>query len=339
MMQGGLESAMESLGGLFQKFAPEIELAVGIIGKLVEVFDLYVKQNKDMESAMARGGLFTSGAKDAFGTARAAMMPKELTGLNQLGITWERNIAMAGAMTSAGMNIRGTLTGANYANQMAGNRGEFTGGAMGLMQRAVFGGGRVAGMTDAEGVAQVAKLVEQYGLTLDNTEKFFAQLNKDTRAAGMTTTKYIQIIDDVSSHFDRMNKALGQTMGFMRELGRYGAIASKGLHDVMDFLVSGKAQGVGGLPGDIFAAMHETPEVRQARVAGTDAEMARSLDRVTELMATAERQGGQPPDGRGPQADDRQGADRGRPPAHTDGLEQDRRDRREGDRPRGEAGA
>src|SRR5208282_5009096 len=100
------------------------------------------------------------------------------------------------------------------------------------------------GLTDTEGVTELLKLLDQYSQTIASSERFFVQLNKDTQAAGVSTTKYLKIIDEVSGHFDRMNRSLEQTTDMMRDLSRYGAVSSESLKDMMDFLGQGggKAQ-------------------------------------------------------------------------------------------------
>jgi len=94
-------------------------------------------------------------------------------------------------------------------------------------------------LTDTEGVTELLKLLDQYGQTMRSSEKFFTQLNKDTQAAGISTTKYLKIIDEVSMHFDRMNRSLEFTTEMMRNLSRYGAISSESLKDMMEFLSQG----------------------------------------------------------------------------------------------------
>lgn len=246
--EDGIMSVVEGLEGV----AVPLMLVVGAIYLLVEAFDSYVKQNKDMESKLGKGGLFTTGnVGDAFNQARRTLTPGVGTGV-PLGITFERNLALAGGMAQ-NYNVSSMMKAgqANVAGMLPGGGGAlggFAGGGLGELQRTVFGGARAAGLTDTEGMEEVLKMIDQYGETLASTETFFVKLNKDTAAAGISTTKYLKIIDEVSGHFDRMNKSLEQTTGMMRELSRYGAISGESLKDMMEFLTKG-----GGATPDKYA--------------------------------------------------------------------------------------
>ena len=254
---GGMESlsgVLESIEGELMEFAPEIMILIEAIQLLAELFGSYAKQNKEMEKSIGKGGLFTQpgvGAGSAFMNARNALLPGGgdmgtggmFLGAG-LGINWERNLAIAGQLANqGGMNIvPGMTTGGNAANLGPGAMGEFGRGGFGEIQRVVMGAGRVGGLTDQEGVEQVIKLLGEYRETIASSEDFMAQLNKDTAAAGISTTKYLKIIDDVSGAFDRMSKSLDQTVGIMRELSRYGAVSSESLKDMMEFLSKGQAK-------------------------------------------------------------------------------------------------
>ena len=193
MLTGAIEAGVEGLALL----APEIVIAVGVIKLLVEAFDGYVKQNKEMESKLGKGGLFTQqgvGAGDAFVRARQALNPNFGLGTTELGITQERNLAIAGAMVNSGYNVNQSFgPGAgNAANMAPGAQGEFMKGGLGEMQRIVMGAGRVGGMTDQEGVETVIKLLDKYRETMASSESFLGKINKDTQAAGISTTKYFR---------------------------------------------------------------------------------------------------------------------------------------------------
>jgi hypothetical protein len=254
---GGMEmlsSALEGIETGLMEFAPEVMILIEAIQLLAELFGSYAKQNKEMEKSLGKGGMFTQpgvGAGSAFMNTRNALLPGGgdmgtggmFLGAG-LGINWERNLAIAGQLADqGGMNIvPGMTSGGNAANMGPGAMGEFGKGGFGEMQRIVMGAGRVGGLTDQEGVSQVIKLLGEYRETIASSEDFMAQLNKDTAAAGISTTKYLKIIDEVSGAFDKMSKSLDQVTGVMREMSRYGAISSESLKDMMDFLSKGQAK-------------------------------------------------------------------------------------------------
>jgi hypothetical protein len=243
--EGGIEGLMVGL----ETVALPLTILIGAIELLSKLFGEYVKQNQEMEKNLGKGGLFTQpgvGAGTAFMQARDALRPRMGTGTTELGINFERNLAIAGAMANQGFASAQGLgigeTGPGVANMGLGpgQQDEFMKGGVGEVQRIVMGAGRVGGLTDQEGVEQVLKLLSEYRETMASSEMFMAQVNKDTAAAGISTTKYLKIIDEVSSSFDKMGKSLEQVTGVMRELSRYGNISSESLKDMMDFLESGQ---------------------------------------------------------------------------------------------------
>ncbi len=248
MSEGGgaiemLATVVEEGVGALGMLAPEIVILVGVIELLIDVFDGYAKQNQEIEKNLGKGGLFTGaqGAGEAFANARKAINPNFGVGV-PLGVTMERNMALAGAITNAGYNVNQSFNpnAADTANQGPGAMGEFMKGGVGEIQRIVMGAGRVGGMTDTEGVEEVLKLLDKYRETMASSEMFLTRVNKDTQSAGISTIKYLKIIDDVSGSFDKMGKSLEQVTGVMRELSRYGAVSSESLKDMMEFLEAGQ---------------------------------------------------------------------------------------------------
>lgn len=241
MLATVIEEGVAGLTALAPEIMIPLEILIAAITLLTEAFGAYVKQNKEMEAKIGKGGLFTEGgvgAGEAFARARQALNPNFGLGTTELGITQERNLAIAGAMTNAGYNVNSSFgPGAgNAANMAPGAQGEFMKGGVGEMQRIVMGAGRVGGMTDEEGVATVIKLLDKYRETMAGSEMFLTKINKDTQAAGISTTKYLQIVDDVSGAFSKMSQSLEQVTGVMKELSRYGSLSSENLKDMMEFL-------------------------------------------------------------------------------------------------------
>ena len=255
------EGAVDMLVGGFEDLileltvaAPEIMIPLELLGAailaVVEIFKSYAAQNKEMEKQLGQAGLFTQmgvGPGTAFANTRAGLTPDYATAM-QSGFSYERNLAMAGAMANAGYtpnasfarDAEGNATGRDVANQGPGGYGQFMRGSFGEAQRVVMGVSRVGGLDDAQGVQNLVKLLGEYRETMASSEVFMTQLNKDTQAAGISTTKYIKIIDEVSGAFDRMGKSLEEVTGIMRDLSRYGDVSSESLKDMMEFLAKGQ---------------------------------------------------------------------------------------------------
>jgi len=275
----GIATTMENVGmamnGAMMALGPEIEILAAIMEALVDALDKVAKQNQAIETGAGKGGIFNTGqGAGAFGAARSALNPRTLgsLGFSQLGISFERNVAIAGAMAQGGFNLNELTQGgpetANMAPGGGGAKGQFMQGPIGEVQRVVMGVGRLAGLTDVEGVERVLKNLTQYGQTIQATEKFFVQLNKDTQAAGVSTTKYLSIIDEVSEHFDQFNKSLNETMGLLRNLGRTGAIGGETLKDLADFLAGSAKPNMQNAAQRGFIEMNMSKGMRDARTGG-----------------------------------------------------------------------
>ena len=237
-----IEGGVESLTMLAPEIIIPIEILAAVIGTLTET---YAKQNQEMEKKFGAGGMFNQpgvGAGEAFARARWALNPIQ-AGTVPLGITMERNMALAGAMSGGGFNV-GQDFGPNAPNtanaSLGGGETAFMKGGIGEAQRIVMGVSRVSGLGDTEGAENLIKLLNQYKETMASAENFMTKLNKDTHAAGISTTKYLSIIDQIEGAFDKMGKSLEQVTGVMAELSRYGSLSSESLHDMMEFLASGQ---------------------------------------------------------------------------------------------------
>lgn len=263
---GVFEGGIESLVTIAPEIIIPLELLIEVIKALIDVFDGYVKQNQEMESKLAQGGLFTQpgmGAGEAFARARLALMPPVgMQGL-PLGVTFERNLAVAGGLAAAGFGGAPGAPGlGNQANAAPGANGEFMRGTVGEAQRIVFGVSRLSGLTDQEGVENLIKLLETYHETMASAENFMSRINKDTQAAGISTTKYLKILDEVNGSFDKMSKSLEQVTGIMKELTRYGSISSETLKDLMEGLLKagpGTTMGEAGLAGYAQTLLQGSP--------------------------------------------------------------------------------
>ena len=111
------ENTLAALGDAIGKVAPLLAMVGGAIELLIKAFDFYVKQNKDMEAAIGKGGLFGAvgiSPSDALEGMRNVLNPKlDVTAggvgvASSLGLTWERNLKMAQAMSEGGMNLSTT---------------------------------------------------------------------------------------------------------------------------------------------------------------------------------------------------------------------------------------
>jgi hypothetical protein len=231
-VSGGLESSIGSIG----KQIAEFSTIFAILDLIKDGYDKFARQNQQMEASLGKGGLF-SGTSTGFGSVRANLTPD--TAYTRLGLSFDRNLKIAQAIQEGGYNLPELVSGRGAGASGA----EFGPGNYGRIQKAVVGTGRIAGFTDTEGVAQMMKMMNQYRETLESGDKFFVNIAKDTKAAGISTTKYISVMDDVLTHFDHMNRSMNETMGVMRALSRTGRVGADDLKTYMDFLGGSGAGG------------------------------------------------------------------------------------------------
>jgi hypothetical protein len=253
----GVENGLIQLTTALGENAIYLAAVEGAVMALVAAFDTYVAQNKAMESGLAKGGLFTTGAGGrGFSGARAGLTPGDA--LTRLGTSFDRNLKIAQTIAESGYDIADIVKAGDEeqltGNKVVGKAGEgFMAGGSGMIQRAAMGAGRIAGLTDAEGVQRVIKLMEEYRETLEQGENFFIQVGKGAKNAGLSTTKYISIIDEVLGRFDRMNRSLDSTVTVMGELSKSGRLASEDLSQYFKFLTGGAgSQEAAGSSEQIF---------------------------------------------------------------------------------------
>ena len=239
---GGLMSRVASgveggIGGLAAMLANPAAAILAELGTLaLSAFDKAVEQNKAMETGLGKGGLFSAAPGSAgFMQARTALTPGGV-GFTQMGMSFERNLKIAQAVVEGGYNIAELVTGERGKGPAGAG---YMPGAMGQFQQIAMGAGRVAGFTDVEGVQQTMKLLGQYRATLKTSNEFFVAVARDSKAAGLSTGKYVQILDDMNAHFDRMNKSLGTSIGVLATLGRTGSVSADAMKGLLDFFTQG----------------------------------------------------------------------------------------------------
>jgi len=267
---GMIENAMGSAAEFVGQAAVPLAIAEAIKDVVVSLIDKNAEMNKQAES-LAGGGLLTgfgagapSGA-DALLAARANLSLRPSEPFSRLGLGYDRNIKMAQAMMESGYNIEkvgeGGPTGLSRPT-------EFGPGVFGEVQEIAATQGRVLGMGDAQSIQLTMKLLMQYRESMEGTSSFFTNLTKDSRAAGISATKYVSILEEILGHFDRMNKSLDQVTGTMRTLSRTGRSTAEDLQATMGMLTGADRQPM-DLAATAYVAMQMkgTPGTMQ-RIAG-----------------------------------------------------------------------
>lgn len=234
---GFIESAVGKGAELAGQFALPLAIAEAVKDLIVSLIDKNAEMNKQAETLSGGGLLAGAGlpggasAADTFLAARSNLMPSY--GVSALGLNYDRNIKMAQAVIESGYGIEEIGQGGVFGAK----KGDFAPGTFGEMQKMAATTGRVSGMGDAASIQMSMKLITQYRQSMEGTEDFMINLNKDFRMAGLSVAKYVSILEEVTGQFDRMNKSIDQTSGVLRALSRTGRQTAEDLAEEMKNIV------------------------------------------------------------------------------------------------------
>lgn len=229
---GSLEGGAGSLAALAGEIAP----LIAFLDMTKAAFNKNQKMNAEVAEQLAGGAIFGGGndAITALSNARQNLMPTSI--YSRLGIGYEKNLKLAQAVQEGGFGLQ------NLSDSRVGHSQGFLQNSFGTFERNAYVYGKMAGLSPSQTVAETIKLITQYRQSLGATEDFFVNIRHDTRAAGISTMKYIQILDDVNSHYDRSNKLLTTTISIMANLSKTGRDTADDLKDAMDAVTNGGQQ-------------------------------------------------------------------------------------------------
>jgi hypothetical protein len=227
LMEGGAAGVGEAIGGA--------AIPLAILEMIRETFDKVQEQNKKYEAGLGAGGIISAG-RGSFAGVREALTPTEAGAAKSIGaFSTERNLKIAQAMVESGLSVSDLAKGGEM-------KGGFTQGITGEFQRTAYGAGRVAGFSDVDTVKTTIKLLQQYRQSISASGDFFLNVDKAAKAAGMSTTKYVSLLDDITSGFGRLNKSFNESMNAMQLLGRTGANSSEDIKTYVESLTGVKQQ-------------------------------------------------------------------------------------------------
>jgi hypothetical protein len=271
-----MESGAVGGGAGMMQLAGKLAVPLAILGAVKDVFDKTAQMNSDVEKGLGGAGIFGGGGTGFrnLQSVRDNLTPggsdRFYSGLN---VTYERQLNVAKAMAASGVNV----------GELAQQGG---GGAIRGIAHTAFVGARLAGMDETAGTQQIMKLLQQYHETIKGTDVFFDKLNKDTRAAGLTTSKYLQIIDEVTAGFDHMARSLDDVTSIMRVLGSSGTQNAEMMKGSMTHLMGPENRGI---EKSAFLAqiLAQNPEAAQQYISGRRGIAKASGDKALESLAAA----------------------------------------------------
>jgi hypothetical protein len=231
---------MNSIMGL-TKFMGPIGIAITAIGGLLAAFGAVGARRKNTYDALGKGGLLGTGVipRDAYNKLQKqldnenfdpteGMFEKSVMGLN-----YEKNLATVKAMVEGGIGVS-ALGDKNAFEEL--NNGRATNMMGGVMRNANYFG-HTLGMSQEDSVALTNKAIGDFNMSFGETEDLFININRGVTAAGISTTKYLEIIDNISGQFSRFNKTMGDTVLVIQAMGRSGKYTSAYIAEMVDSLM------------------------------------------------------------------------------------------------------
>lgn len=224
-------------GGLGMASRAAVPLA--IVGALVALRDKIAEENKKIESSFAGSGGFGSGEAEDFHNIRQSLLSTGFSKSAILGQDREKNQKIMDTLTEGGLAVggdmrRGKNLGTALDAQALGPDGTAAGGGFygSVMKNAVYNG-RSVGMGQDTSVRLTMKLIEKFGQTTQETQKFFLNLDNMMQHSGVSASKYVEVIDDVLGQFNEMNRSMTQTLNLLNALGKSGRMTGDTMKDVM----------------------------------------------------------------------------------------------------------
>lgn len=239
VMAGGGSAISGASGGglgLLGRGAGALEAAEGpllIAGIVKELYDQNAIQNKKA-AELAGGGLFAGSGGTGVGKTMN-MLRSNLTSTSfyqqaVLGQTFDKNIDVMKNIVGTGRGI-GDFGKSGMDLSKLGQGGAGSGFYGSVFRNAIYGG-RPVGLSQDESVKLTIKALDEYQATTERVQEFFVNIERSTKAAGISTGKYLEIVEAVGSNFDNMNRSLNSTVTLLNAVGRTGRLTGERMKDV-----------------------------------------------------------------------------------------------------------
>lgn len=231
---GGAELGGMGITGMAGKLAAPIAVAQA----LASVYDVNIERNKKVNE-LAGGGIYGGAGTDVGKTMmdlRKTMASSTAFEQMMMGQTTDKNIDVMKALIEGGRGIS-DVAGKNLGDITARGQG-FYGS---IMKNAVYGASPL-GLSQDQAVKLQLKAVDEYQATLSQVNEFFVDVSKNTKAAGISTSKYLDILDSVNGNFDNMNKSLATSVNLINTLGRSGRLTGERMKEILTTLTGNQVQ-------------------------------------------------------------------------------------------------
>lgn len=150
-----------------------------------------------------------------------------------LRMTEKQNTELFQSIGDFGLSLD-ALTKRLDADQFTGAIRDRRAGVLGGTQAFAYGEGRAAGLDFKAAATENLKLMYDFAQTQEQIKTLFNRINIESRQSGISITKYLAIIDDLGSGFDRFHKSLQAVTDTMRILDATGMATSQDLKDALE---------------------------------------------------------------------------------------------------------
>ncbi len=293
---GGITGGSGFLGGagnMVSELAGKAAVPLALLQAAMAVYDKNTEYNRAVQKGVGQGGLLTGMRPgETAGTRMAGFRNAiNVNPLNTLGMTYEKNLQMMQDIVGSGLTIGGiarnkggAFGGGGFAQTTGTERANdfFT-----TISRNAYIGGANIGMNPQESVRMTIKLLTTYRQSFAQSEQFFQKLATQTQAAGLSTGKYLEIIEGITSRYDNMNKSLKDVTDTLAILGKTGVSSADDLKDSLDLLTNAGQKRTTAQTAYLYKNELEVPGLAQQRLGGlreqtrsTAEEIARELSKT-----------------------------------------------------------
>jgi len=229
---GGIAGAGEEVTGVVGAAAVPLALLEGV-RKLV---DMAIENNREFAKTLGTAGLFTGAGPSAEKRLLAAQQNLTSDFVSALGVRKEDNLKIVQAIEDLGVSMPELMF-----QQAREHSGILAGGAkaIGGVQARGYIEGRVLGLEPGAGAAEAAKYLLTFKQSQESVKLLFNKFTQDIKTSGITTTKYLGLIDEITSQFDRMGKSVNTVTGILRVLSSTGVASYDDLKEAMGVLIGG----------------------------------------------------------------------------------------------------
>ena len=147
----------------------------------------------------------------------------------------------------------------------------------------------LAGLNTTQATEETMKLITQYGKSVESVHNFFVMLDDDIDATGISTSKYLEIIDDINGHFTLLTKNLEDVTQVLRNLGQTGMFTGQALKEFSQAFMAPKGA---PLPWQAYLVSSAPPEMKTGMLRGFQADARDAASDVYSNLVSALMQTG-----------------------------------------------